>query len=125
MTFYLNVESEIIEVRKIQKEEFSDIHKSIISQIEFIDGKLILPDEQWKSIYLGSGEEKAVFGIIDNLSRMFALELIDEKHYLNGRFVGGEYYYQTRVNGISNKKFKPESLLKLNFSGLVKVREYV
>jgi hypothetical protein len=56
---------------------------------------------------------------------VFAIELIDERHYLNGRFVGGTYFHTTRVASLTNMAFNPSALIGLRFTGLVKAREFV
>ena len=123
--FWLKVEEKLLNIKKITKEQFSDAHREVISKIKFVNGNLILSEKQWKALYLGSGEEKCVYGIIGKDDRIFALELIDENHYLNGRFVNGEYFFQTRAPGIVNQKFDQNAIIGLKFTGLVKAREYV
>jgi hypothetical protein len=80
---------------------------------------------RWKCLYLGAGEEKAVFCVCDHEHQIFAVEVIDERHYLNGRFVGGKYYFNKRIPALENVKANPDSEFGLTFTGLIKVREFV
>jgi hypothetical protein len=112
-------------VRKIQSQEFTSAHHDCLSQMQYSNFQLVFPDPRWQSTYLGAGEEKAVFCVCDHLDRVFAVELIDERHYLNGRFVGGTYFFNKRINSLSNVKANRESEFGLTFTGLVKVREFV
>ena len=122
---WLKVKDKLLGIKKITKEQFSNAHREVILKINFANGNLVLPEKQWKAFYLGSGEEKCVYGIVDKDDRIFALELIDENHYLNGRFVGGEYFFQARVPGIVNQKFDQNAIIGLKLTGLMKAREYV
>ncbi|MDP4090930.1 MAG: hypothetical protein Q8930_16905, partial [Bacillota bacterium] len=79
-------------VEKIRKEDFTSYHHEVISDMNFSNGNLIFKDPDWESFLLGSGEEKAVFRVCDHNNKVFAIEVIDERHYLNGRFVNGEYF---------------------------------
>lgn len=123
--FLLKFGGEIVKVSKIKSEEFTSLHHDVLSQSTIDDGELIFPDKLWRSILLGAGEEKAVYCVCDHYNRVFAVEVIDEKHYLNGRFVGGQYFFNLRVPKISNVKLNTESLIGLSFTGLIKVREFV
>ena len=112
---------------KIMKHEVTPQHIEMIKNITFSDGKLHFPENSslWMSGFLGHGEEKAVYVVRDRQSRIFALEIIDEKHYLNGRLVDGEYFatiYNANLRGI---RFNPESVIGLEFTGLVKMREFI
>jgi hypothetical protein len=123
--FPLKFGSEVKTVAKIVTDEFTPLHHEIITQVQYEAGNLVLPDPRWASIFLGAGEEKAVFCICDQNNRVFALEAINERNYLNGRFVGGHYFFETRVPGLKSVKLDPDSLLGLTFTGLVKIREFV
>ncbi len=123
--FPLKIGNDIKIVAKIGTKEFTSTHREIISRVEYKDGYLLFPDDRWKSAYLGAGEEKAVFAVCDSNDKVFALEVIDQRTYQDGRFVGGIYFYETIVSGLRNTKFLPKSVLGLKFTGLVKAREYV
>lgn len=123
--FYLKFGDQIKLVRKIKESEFTSYHHEVLAGIKLQDGNIVIASPDWYSVHLGAGEEKAVFCICDNENRVFALEVIDEKHYLNGRFVGGQYFFDKRIEALQNKKLKPDSWIGLTFTGLVKVREFV
>lgn len=124
--FPLGFGNEIRDVTKIKAVEFSALHKETILQIHYQDHTLVFPEGcRWISRFLGAGEEKAVFCVCDEHNRVFALELINQKTYLDGRFVGGAYFYETLVPGLGNVKFNSKSIVGLVFTGLVKAREYV
>jgi hypothetical protein len=112
-------------VSKIQHQDFTPAHHDCLSQMQYVNSQLEFPDCGWQSIYLGAGEEKAVFCVCDTAEKVFALELINEPHYLNGRFVGGTYFFNKRISSLNNIKANPESEFGLTFTGLVKVREFV
>ncbi len=123
--FLIKIGNEIKVVTKINKQEFTDSHHKTIAKIQYKNGNLTFSDTRWAATFLGAGEEKAVFGICDEHNRIFALEVIDERTYLNGRFINGTYFYETTVSGLHNVKFSPQALVGLTFTGLVKAREYV
>ncbi|GAA1653935.1 hypothetical protein [Catellatospora bangladeshensis] len=90
------------------------------------DGRLLrFPDPEWRCVYLGAGEEKACFGVRDGAGRMFVLEVLDERTYLNGRFVGGTYFGDHRVPGLAGVPKSPGAAIGLRFTGLVKARQWV
>src|SRR5258708_37181519 len=123
--FALKFGDEIIEVNKIRDEEFTNAHHDVLSTMCYEHQKLLFSDERWHSLYLGAGEEKAVFCVCDQNHSVFAVEMIDERSYLNGRFVGGKYFFNKHSRSISNQKSQSDSEFSLIFTGLVKVREYV
>jgi hypothetical protein len=124
-TFPLSFDGQIIGVTKITEQEFTPAHNDLISSLVYTPQRLTFPDPRWRSLYLGAGEEKAVYCVCDENLRVFALELIDERHYLNGRFVGGQYFANRRVATLANVRANPDSEFGLAFTGLVKVREFV
>jgi hypothetical protein len=97
----------------------------MIAGMRYEHGTLIFSDPRWQCNYLGAGEEKAVYCVRDHEQHVFAIELIDERHYLNGRFVGGLYYFNKRLTALENSKANPDSEFGLTFTGLIKVREFV
>lgn len=112
-------------VEKISKDDFTQYHHKIIGSLQYEDKKLKFQDKSWTSILLGAGEEKAVFCICDHNNKVFALEVIDEKSYLDGRLINGEYFFQKRIGSLVDVKFNQESEIGLTFTGLVKIREYI
>lgn len=112
------------DVAKISKSDFTPRHRETLKQAQFHDGNMSLPDAQWRSILLGSGEEKAVFCVCDHNNKVFAVEAIDERTYLNGRFVGGEYFFDVFAPGFAHARLSPQALAGLTFSGKLKMREF-
>lgn len=125
MMFPLKFGEETRVVTKITGEEFSAFHRETLAQVKYESGKLVFPHKRWQAIFLGAGEEKAVYCVCDHHDRVFAVEAIDERGYLNGRFVGGEYFGEMTVEGLTNIKVNPNSLLGLTFTGRIKAREFV
>lgn len=123
--FPLKFGNQVLQVNKIRGPDFTPAHHEVLSTLQYEPGKLLFSDPHWHSLYLGAGEEKAVFCVCDHNRRIFAVELIDEHAYLNGRFVGGEYFFNKRIPSLSNRKAHSESEFGLTFSGLIKVREFV
>jgi hypothetical protein len=125
LVFDLKFGDTLIPVTKITAGQLTEAHRQILMQARYEQQKLSFPDERWHSLYLGAGEEKAVFCVCDDAQRVFAVELIDERHYLNGRFVGGQYFFNLRVPALANVKAQHDSDFGLMFTGLIKVREFV
>jgi hypothetical protein len=123
--FPLNFQGKITEVRKIEPHEVGSQHRRTILQASYRDGTLHFPDPRWQCCYLGSGEEKACYCVADEERRVFVIELIDERHYLNGRFIGGHYFFEERLGQLRGQAFSPTALIGLQFTGLIKVREFV
>ena len=121
----LKFADQVITVKKIRDEDFSPLHHEILDQLQYQPHTLLFSDDRWRCIYLGAGEEKAVYCVCDHDQRVFAIELIDERHYLNGRFVGGKYFFNKRISSLANIKASPDSEFGLTFSGLFKIREFV
>ncbi|GAA2371250.1 hypothetical protein [Dactylosporangium salmoneum] len=116
---------ERIEVSKATQADFTEHHARQLDAMTYADRSLRFTDPAWRCGYLGKGEEKAAFCVCDHRRRIFVLEVIDERTYLNGRFVGGAYFLQRRVPGLTGVDFNAEALIGLRFTGLVKVREFV
>ncbi|HEX2906977.1 MAG TPA: hypothetical protein VHO69_08965, partial [Phototrophicaceae bacterium] len=74
---------------------------------------------------MGAGEEKAVYGLCDPDNHIFALEIINERTYLNGRLIGGDYFFERHIEGLAQVKPNPDEIQPFTFTGLVKVREYI
>ncbi|MBN1200303.1 MAG: hypothetical protein JXJ20_00475 [Anaerolineae bacterium] len=123
--FPLQFDGEIRAVTKIQAGDFTPDHRDQLAQASFQAGRLLLPDARWASLFLGAGEEKAVFCVCDHANRVFAVEALDERTYVDGRFVGGQYFFDMRVPGLSGARLRPDSTFGLMFSGKIRVREFV
>ncbi|HEX6686644.1 MAG TPA: hypothetical protein VF062_27980 [Candidatus Limnocylindrales bacterium] len=104
--------------------DFGPHHDEQLRAARFAAGELSFPDRRWLCRYLGKGEEKAAYVVCDHNRRVFAVELIDENGYLNGRFAGGTYFFQRRLPNLTGVAFDAEALAGLRFTGLVKVREF-
>ena len=122
--FPLQFSDQILAVNKIQESDFTATHHELLSEIKYHQQALHSHDSRWSALYLGAGEEKAVFCVCDHERRVFAVELIDERHYLNGRFVGGQYFFNKRIKSLTNVRANPDSEFGLTFTGLIKVREF-
>ena len=114
-----------LEVSKAGAADFTDWHDQQFAAMTFADGRLHFPDPRWRCGYLGKGEEKASFCVCDHRQRIFVVEVIDERTYLNGRFVTGTYFFERRVTGVSGVDFDRRALIGLRFTGLIKIREFV
>jgi hypothetical protein len=125
VTFPLNFAGQVRAVTKIAAEDFTPLHREALAGCRYAAGNLILSDPDWASTFLGAGEEKAVFCVCDPQNRVFAVEAINEKTCLNGRFAGGQYFAEMSVAGLRNVRANPESLLGLTFTGKIKAREFV
>jgi hypothetical protein len=123
--FSLRFNDELLEVQLARAEDFTDSHEACLLAAVYRDGVLSLPDPARRTELLGRGEEKAVYRVCDSERRVFAVELIDERTYLNGRYVTGAYFRELRVPGVTGVAFAAGSgPFGLRFTGLVKVREY-
>jgi hypothetical protein len=85
----VNFGGERVEVSKATPADFGDHHAAQFDAMTYADRSLRFIDPDWRCAYLGKGEEKAVFCVCDHRRRLFVVEVIDERTYLNGRFVGG------------------------------------
>jgi hypothetical protein len=120
----IKVGGKLLDVVKARPEDFTDVHEEVLRTARYADGTLILEDPRWHASLLGRGEEKATFCICDHNRRVFVLEIIDERSYLNGRFVTGAYFGARRLHGLAGVALNPDSPYGLRFTGLVKLREY-
>ena len=123
--FPMDFDGKIRMVKKLPINGFSQAHAREIAAMQFSQQKLYFSDPTWSSKLLGSGEEKAVYAVCDGENHVFALELIDERYYLNGRLIGGIYFGEMQCAGIKGCCLHPEALVGLQFTGLVKPREYI
>jgi hypothetical protein len=125
VTVELHVGGALVEVSKAVAADFTTWHDQQFAAMTYADQILHFPDPRWRCAYLGKGEEKASFCVCDHQQRVFVVEAIDERTYLNGRFVTGTYFFERRVAGLAGVDFDHTALIGLRFSGLVKVREFV
>jgi hypothetical protein len=113
--------------KKLDPVDFSAAHIQTLGSARLSDSRqqLSFDNPAWKSIYLGAGEEKAVFLIIDEEERAFALELLVKGGYLNGRLTEGYYLADLHLSHISGVRRDPKAILSLTYSGEAKVREFI
>jgi len=111
-------------VRTADAADITARYREVVSGRSIADGALSFPEAGWEAVFLGSGEEKAVYCLRDPRGVVTALELIDERGYLGGRLVDGTYFAELRVSGVRTGTADPGSFA-LQFTGLVKVREFV
>jgi hypothetical protein len=115
----------VVELFKAGAADFTEWHDHQFAEMRFADRLLHFPDPRWRCVYLGKGEEKAAFCVSDHQQRVFVVEVIDERTYLNGRFATGTYFFERRVAGLSGVDFDSRALIGLRFTGLIKIREFV
>ena len=111
---------------KLCPQEFDEGHRQAIVRIEMnADHELVFNVPGWKSVWIGAGEEKTVFLLVDPQNRAFALELLARGTYLEGHLAEGHYFAQLYIPAISNVRWNADSCFDQIFSGQVKVREFV
>ncbi len=126
--FYIQykLNGKLFSARKLDPADFSPNHFQTLGTARFNpEGKLIFSNPNWQSVWLGAGEEKTVFLIVDEERRAFALELLVRGGYLNGRLTEGYYLADLHLSQIGGLKRDPNALLSLTFSGEAKAREYI
>lgn len=112
--------------RKLDPVDFSAAHLQTLSTAHLTsDRKLVFNNPGWRSVHLGAGEEKAVFLIVDEAHRAFALELLVRGGYLNGRLTEGYYLADLRIPAVCGEKRDPNAILSLTYNGEAKVREFI
>ena len=106
--------------------EFDATHRQAIATTRLsANRELIFETAGWQSVWIGAGEEKAVFLVVDPQGRAFALELLAKGTYLEGHLAEGHYFEEIHVPGLTNFRWNTHSLFDHVFSGRVKVREFV
>ena len=122
--YYLN--GRLQTLTKIQAEEFSPAHWRTLQNISFDEtGHLLFDNPEWQSLWLGAGEEKTVYLIVDEKAHAFALELLDRRTYLEGQLVEGQYFGDVFMSKINGYKPNPESLVGHVFGSRGRVREFI
>jgi hypothetical protein len=71
----------------------------VVAGLRCVDGELVVGVPGWAVLFLGAGEEKAVYCLRDPQDRVVAVEVIDERGYLNGRLLDGWYAAPSAVPG--------------------------
>ncbi len=113
-------------VRNATAAQVTDRFLDVVVILEAHHGELVVRMPGWEAVFLGAGEEKAVYCLRDPQDRVVAVELIDERGYLGGRLVDGRYHAELRVPGvILDADEELAGPFALRCTGLVKVREFV
>ena len=111
---------------KLGLSEFDHDHREAIANLKMSASRELLFDVPgWRSTWIGAGEEKAVFLVVDPQGRAFAIELLAKGTYLQGHLAEGHYFAEIYVPGLSNFRWNTHSFFDHVFSGIVKVREFV
>lgn len=120
------VDGAIRQARKLDPVDFNPAHIHTLSSARLThDRKLVFDNPAWRSVWLGAGEEKSVYLIIDEHDRAFALELLVRGGYLQGRLTEGYYLADLRLSHLTGQKRDPKALLSLTYSGEAKAREFI
>lgn len=120
------VDGEVRQARKLDPVDFSAAHIHTLSSARLTEGrKLIFDNPAWQSIWLGAGEEKTVFLVVDEADRAFALELLVRGGYLNGRLTEGYYLADLRLSQLVGQKRDSKACMSLTYSGEAKAREFI
>jgi hypothetical protein len=111
---------------KLLPGQYSEHHRQVLRQLSMNHlGELVFPEMGWKSLWIGAGEEKAVFLVIDPKSRAFALELLGKDGYKGGKLINGYYLDEVFLPHLCGHRWHADSIFGHVFSGHVKVREYI
>ncbi len=111
---------------KLDPVEWSETHRYALATMYLSDDrKLMFGLAGWQSCWIGAGEEKAVFLVIDPQNRAFAVEVLAKGTYLAGHLAEGHYFTDMMVEGLCNKRWDSRSLYGHIFSGQIKAREFI
>lgn len=111
---------------KLLPAEFDDAHRQALLTAYFTsDRELAFATPGWRSCWIGAGEEKVVYLVIDAQERAFALEVLAKGSYLEGRLVEGHYFGEFCSPHLVNHRWDTRSLHGHIFSGIVKAREFI
>lgn len=122
--YYLN--GQVVTLTKIKAEEFTSAHWHSIESAYFnSEGHLVFNNPNWQSLWLGAGEEKAVYLVTDENQKAFALELLDRATYLEGKLMEGDYFGDVTLSNVNGYKPNPGSLVGHVFGGRGRVREFI
>ncbi|MDB5078776.1 MAG: hypothetical protein JWP00_700 [Chloroflexi bacterium] len=125
-TFYYSCNNQVIVASKLKLAEFDEGHRQALLTARFNENReLVFGVTGWRSAWVGAGEEKAVYLIIDAQNRAFALEVLAKASYLDGKLTEGHYFADLHVPGIANVRWDKQSLFGHIFSGEVKAREFI
>ncbi len=111
---------------KLSPEEFDESHRKALLTAHFTPSReLVFSTPGWRSCWLGAGEEKVVYLVIDVQDRAFALEVLAKGTYLAGRLAEGHYFADMQLPLLTNVRWDDRSLFGHIFSGEVKAREFI
>lgn len=111
---------------KLDPVDFEESHRQALLTARLTpERELVFGAPGWKSVWIGAGEEKAVFLVIDPLNRAFALEVLAKGTYLAGRLTEGHYFADLHVPGLANVRWDSRAVCGHIFSGEVKAREFI
>ncbi len=126
--FYIKypINGVIRKATKLDPVDFTTQHLTTLASGHFdANNRLAFDNPAWGSAWLGAGEEKAVFLIVDGENRAFALELLVQGGYQDGRLVDGYYLANFQISQIAGRKRDPRCAFSLKFSGEAKAREFI
>lgn len=125
-TIYYSWGNQVFETTKLSLAEFDEEHRQALLTARFNSKReLVFGVPGWRSAWVGAGEEKAVFLVIDAQNRAFAVEILAKASYLEGRLTEGHYFGDIIIPGLVNVRWDKESLFGHIFSGEVKAREFI
>jgi hypothetical protein len=117
---------EVFTAQKLDPVNFSSYHLNIIRTATLTDSReLVFANPAWHSVWLGAGEEKTVYLVVDDQQNAFAIELLVKDGYLYGRLTEGYYLTEMTLPKIAGLKRVPSACLSLAYSGEIKVREFI
>ncbi len=119
-------DGQVWEATKLDPAEFDEAHRQVLKTAYFVhERKLAFAAPGWNSSWIGGGEEKIVFLIIDPQQRAFALEVLAKNTYLHGHLAEGHYFADLYVPHLVNTRWDQHSLCGHVFSGHLKAREFI
>ncbi|NWJ45024.1 MAG: hypothetical protein HXX08_04010 [Chloroflexi bacterium] len=111
---------------KLLRTGYTEQHRLALRELAMSHrGELIFTEAGWQSVWVGAGEEKSVYLVIDPHSQAFALELVGRDGYKDGRLVDGHYFDELYIPRLSGHQWHPDSIFGHTFSGQCYVREFI
>lgn len=119
-------EGQVWQATKLPLAEFDQSHRRALATAHLnVERELVFETPGWKSCWIGAGEEKAVFLVVDPQERAFALEILAKGTYLEGHLTEGHYLADLYVPGLAGTRWDKRALFGHIFSGHVKAREFI
>jgi hypothetical protein len=117
---------QVFSAQKIDPVNFTAHHISIIKTATLTENReLVFANPAWQSVWLGAGEEKAVYLVVDEHRQAFAIELLVKDGYQYGHLTEGYYLAEMNLPQICGLKRVQSACLSLVYSGEIKVREFI